>query len=326
MKAVCIREPGGTDQLEIREVPDPEPIENQVQLDVHATALNRADLLQRRGLYPPPKGESDIMGLECSGVVSRIGPGVSAVSVGDRVMALLPGGGYAEKVVIPEHMAIPIPECFEFHQAAAIPEAFLTAREGLFTLGCLAPNDTVLVHAAGGGVGSAAVQLAHDFGAQVIATAGGPEKLALAKELGADYCVNYRSEDFADVVKQATKGKGANVILDFIGGSYWDKHAKSLATAGRLVVIGIMGGAKVTLNFGQVLSRRWQILGLVMRARPVAEKVAITRAFVRESLPALADGRMRPVVDRVFPMDEVVAAQERMERNENLGKIVLAIR
>ena len=326
MKAVCIREPGGTEQLEIREVPDPEPVDNQVQLDIHATALNRADLLQRRGLYPPPKGETDIMGLECSGVVSKIGAGVSAVSVGDRVMALLPGGGYAEKVVIPEHMAIPIPASFDFHQAAAIPEAFLTAREGLFTLGRLSPSDTVLIHAAGGGVGSAAVQLAHSFGARVIATAGGAEKLALAKELGADQCVDYRTDDFAEVVKQATGGTGANVILDFIGGAYWDKHAKSLATAGRLVVIGIMGGAKVTLNFGQLLSRRWQVLGLVMRARPVAEKIAITRAFVRESLPALAEGRMRPVVDRVFPMSEVVTAHERMEANANIGKIVLAIR
>ncbi len=326
MKAVCIREPGGTDQLEIRKVLDPEPAENQVQLDAHATALNRADLLQRRGLYPPPKGETDIMGLECSGVVSKVGAGVSAVGVGDRVMALLPGGGYAEKVVIPEHMAIPIPERFDFYEAAAIPEAFLTAREGLFTLGRLAPGDTVLVHAAGGGVGSAAVQLAHTFGAQVVATAGSPEKLGLAKDLGADYCVNYRTEDFAAVVKEATAGKGANVVLDFIGGSYWEKHTKSLATAGRLVVIGIMGGAKVTMNFGQLLSRRWQVLGLVMRARPVTEKIAITRAFVRESLPALADGQMRPVVDRIFAMDDVVAAQERMEANENLGKIVLAIR
>lgn len=326
MKAVCIREPGGTDQLEIREVPDPEPTENQIQLEVHATALNRADLLQRRGLYPPPKGETDIMGLECSGVVSKVGAGVSAARVGDRIMALLPGGGYAEKVVIPEHMAIPIPERFDLYEAAAIPEAFLTAREALFTLGRVATGDTVLVHAAGGGVGSAAVQLAHTFGAQVIATAGSPEKLALAKELGADHCVNYRTEDFAAVVKKATDGKGANVILDFIGGSYWEKHAKSLATAGRLVVIGIMGGATVTMNFGQLLSRRWQVLGLVMRARPLAEKVAITRAFVRESLPALTEGRMRPVVDRVFPMGDVVAAQERMEANENLGKIVLAIR
>lgn len=325
MKAVCVLEPGGTEQLVIQEAPDPEPGPGELQLDVHATALNRADLLQRRGLYPPPKGASDVLGLECAGVVAKCGEGTGSTT-GQRVMALLPGGGYAEKVVIPEAMAIPVPRELSFEEAAAIPEAFLTAREGLFGLGRTEPHETVLIHAAAGGVGSAAVQLAHQCGARVVATAGSEEKLDLARKLGADVAVNYRSGDFPEAVLELSEGRGADVVLDFIGASYWDAHKKCLATAGRLVVIGILGGPKLTVHLGQLLSRRWQILGLVMRARPVAEKVAITAAFRRESLPLFADGRLRPVIDRVYPMEEVRAAHQRMEENENLGKIILKIR
>ncbi len=323
MRAVCVREPGGPEQLEVREVPEPACGPAELLVDVRATALNRADLLQRRGLYPPPPGVTDILGLECAGVVCAVGADCDPAWLGARVMALLPGGGYAERVALPEGMAMRIPERLSFTEAAALPEAFLTAREALFSLGQLQPEQTVLIHAAGGGVGSAAVELARVLGAQVIATAGTPEKLALARRLGAALAVDYRHADFAAATLQATGGAGADVILDFVGASYWDAHEKCLATGGRLVVIGLLGGSKVTLNLGRWLARRWQLLGLAMRPRPLVEKLAVTRAFVRDSLPLFEAGLLEPVVDRVYPLDEVRAAHARMEANENVGKVVL---
>jgi putative PIG3 family NAD(P)H quinone oxidoreductase len=325
MKAIVITAPGGPENLALKDVPDPQPSENQVLVDVRATALNRADLLQRRGVYPPPKGESEILGLECAGVVSAVGPAVSAVKPGDRVMALLAGGGYAEKVAIHERMAIPIPDSLGFEQAAAVPEAFLTAREALFTLGQLEPRGFVLVHAAAGGVGSAAVQLAREHGAHVIATAGDASKLARVAELGAHTLVNYKTEDFVEAAKRASGGAGVDVILDFIGGSYWDKHAACLAVGGRCVVIGLLGGTSAEVNLALLLMKRQQILGLVMRSRPLADKIAITARFIRESLPLLAQGRLVPVIDQVFPLAEAGAAHQRMEQNLNVGKIVLAV-
>ncbi len=325
MKAIVITEFGDADKLALKDVPEPTLSPGQVMVDVKATALNRADLLQRRGFYPPPKGESDILGLECAGVVSALGDGASSLSVGDRVMALLPGGGYAEKVAIDQRMAIPVPDALSFTDAAAIPEAFLTAREGLFTLGRLEPGAAALVHAAGGGVGSAAVQLAHDHGATVIATAGTAQKLELAKSLGADVVVNYKNEDFVEIALDTTKKKGVDVVVDFIGGGYWEKHSKCLATAGRCVVIGVMGGTSGEVNFGQILRKRLQILGLIMRARPLEDKIAITATFIRESLPKVANKTLRPVIDTVMPLADAAKAHERMEANLNLGKIVLSV-
>lgn len=325
MKAIVIREPGGPEVLSLEEVPEPRLGEGQIAIDVRATALNRADLLQRRGLYPPPKGESEILGLECAGVVAAHGPGASGPPIGSRVMALLPGGGYAERVVVPARMALPIPEGLSFEQAAAIPEAFLTAQEALFTLGRVAPNDTVLVHAAAGGVGSAAVQLAHEHGARVIATAGSDEKLARVRALGADVAVNYKTADFAEAVRSATNGRGADVVLDFVGGAYWEKHASCLAVGGRVVVIGVLGGPMAEVNLAQLLMRRYQILGLVMRSRPVADKIAISQAFARNWLPRFATGKLAPVVDSVLPLSEARRAHERMEENANVGKIVLTL-
>ncbi len=240
-------------------------------------------------------------------------------------MALLPGGGYAERVAIPARMAIPIPEQLDFVQAAAIPEAFLTAREALFTLGRLEPGEHVLIHAAAGGVGSAAVQLAHRFGGRVIATAGSAEKLAKVRELGADVTVDYKQEDFVEVVKRVTDGRGANLILDFVGGAYWPKHAACLAIGGRCIVIGLLGGTSAEVNLAQLLQRRYQILGLVMRSRSVSDKIAITRAFIRESLPLFEDGRLRPIVDSVFPLVDAAKAHAHMEQNANVGKIVMTI-
>jgi tumor protein p53-inducible protein 3 len=325
MKAIVVKQPGNAEDLVLEEVPEPALAEGHVLVDIRAAALNRADLLQRRGLYPPPKGATDIMGLECAGVVRDVAPGVTQVARGDRVMALLPGGGYAERVVVPEPLAMRIPEALSFVEAAAIPEAFLTAREGLFTLGHASAGDAVLVHAAAGGIGSAAVQLAKEAGAHVIATAGSDDKLARVQALGADTLVNYRTQDFAEVVRQVTGGAGANVILDFVGGAYWKQHAQCLATAGRLVVIGVLGGMTAEVNLAQLLQRRFQILGLVMRSRPLPDKIAITRAFVEASLPLFERGRLHPVIDRVFPLAEAGKAQAYMETNANFGKIVLEV-
>jgi len=325
MKAIVISEPGGPDVLRLADVPEPELRPGFVLVDVKATALNRADLLQRRGLYPPPRGETDVLGLECSGVVSKVSGEITSLREGDRVMALLPGGGYAERVAVHEKMAIPIPDRLSFAEAAAVPEAFLTAREGLFTLGRLSPEDTVLVHAAAGGVGSAAVQLARRAGARVLATAGTAEKIEKVRALGAHRVVNYKADDFAEIALAETGKKGVAVALDFVGASYFQKHMACLAVGGRLVVIGVMGGPSVDLNLAQLLMRRTQILGLVMRSRPLADKIAITQAFVRESLPLLADGALNPIVDSVLPLADAAKAHERMEANLNFGKIVLEV-
>ncbi len=325
MKAIVIVEPGGPEKLELREVAAPALRDGCVLVDVKATALNRADLLQRRGFYPPPKGETDILGLECAGVVAELGAGVSSVAPGDRVMALLPGGGYAERVLVPEKMLIPIPANLSFEQAAAVPEAFLVAREALFTLGRMRANDVVLIHASAGGVGSVAVQLAKQAGARIVATAGSDDKLAWVAALGADVVVNYKSGDFVDAVKKLSDGKGADVVLDFVGAAYWQKHASCLSIGGRVISIGVLGGASAEVNFAQLMSRRYQLLGLVTRSRDVSEKIVITQAFIRETLPLIASGAVKPLIDSVFPLADAVKAHERMEANLNLGKIVLSV-
>ena len=327
MKAVVVLEPGGPEQLQLVERPDPSPGAGEIAIDIHATALNRADLLQRRGLYPPPPGVTDILGLECAGIVSALGPGCTGrLAPGDRVMALLAGGGYAERVVVPEALAMQVPEALSFELAAAVPEAFLTASEALFVAGALQPTDSVLIHAAAGGVGSAAVQLAHYAGARVFATAGGTAKCDWVRALGADTAIDYLSRDFAQVVLEATAGRGVDVILDFIGASYAEQHGACLAVRGRHVVIGTLGGAKANVNFGRLLQKRQTLVGMVMRTRSIPEKLQLTRAFVRTTLPLLEGGRVKPLVDSVFSLREVARAHERMEANENLGKIVLRVR
>jgi len=327
VKAVLVSEPGGTEQLKLVELPEPEPGPGEIAIDIHASALNRADLLQRRGLYPAPPGTTEILGLECAGVVSALGPGSSGtVRIGERVMALLAGGGYAERVLVPEGMAMKVPDLLSFEQAAAIPEAFLTAREALFVMGQLAPTESVLIHAAAGGVGSAAVQLAHAAGARVFATAGGATKCDFVRALGADVVIDHKSQDFAQIIQDESAGRGVNLILDFIGAAYAEKHATCLAVRGRQIVIGSLGGAQATVNFGRLLQRRQSLIGLVMRSRSAQEKIELTRAFVRTTLPMLADGRLKPLVDSVFPLADVARAHERMEANQNLGKIVLRVR
>ncbi len=327
MKAVIVETPGGPEQLRLVELPDPVPGPGELAIDIHAAALNRADLLQRRGLYPPPSGTTDILGLECAGVVSALGPGCTGrLRLGERVMALLAGGGYAERVIVPEGIAMKVPDALDFEAAAAIPEAFLTAREALFAVGELAATESVLIHAAAGGVGSAAVQLAVRAGARVFATAGGSEKCAWVRALGAQTVIDYKSEDFAAVIRARTSGQGVNVILDFVGAAYAEKHAACLAIRGRHVVIGVLGGAQAKVDLGKLLQKRHSLRGLVMRSRSSDEKIELTRAFERSTLPLFADGRLKALVDSTFPLAEVARAHERMEANANLGKIVLKLR
>lgn len=325
MDAVIVREPGGPDRLELGRVPVPTLEPGCVEIDVAACALNRADLLQRRGAYPPPPGASDILGLECAGVVRAVRGDVGSLRVGDRVMALLAGGGYAARAVVPHGQVLPMPPGLSFTEAAAIPEAFLTASEALFTTGELGAGQWVLIHAAAGGVGSAAVLLARSIGAQVAACVGSSAKAEWVARLGADLVINYRQEEFDAVCLAHTRGLGVDVVLDFIGAAYAERHQRCLAEAGRWVVLGMLGGSEVRLDLGRVLRRRLHIAGLVMRSRSAADKAAIVGRFRERFLPGFEHGSFAPQIDRVYPFSEVRAAHERMEANQNLGKIVLEI-
>lgn len=325
MRAVIVRQPGGVEGLELGRAPAPVLAAGCVEISVRATALNRADLLQRRGLYPPPPGASEILGLECAGVVREVAAGVTEYRSGDRVMALLAGGGYAERVVVPAGLVLPIPSGFSFEQAAAIPEAFLTASEALFSVGKLSAGDSVLIHAAAGGVGGAAVQLAKLAGARVLAGAGSAEKVAWVKALGADLVFNHREADFEALCLAETAGRGVDVVIDFVGAPYAERHLRCLAEAGRWVVVGVLGGALGTLDFARVLRRRLQIAGLVMRSRSVADKTAIVRRFAERLWPHFESGELKPMIDRVYPWADVRAAHERMEQSSNSGKIVLRV-
>lgn len=336
MQAVVVRSHGGPEQLAVAAVPVPALGAGCIDIEVRACALNRADLLQRRGLYPPPPGASEILGLECAGVVRAAAPDVASFARGDRVMALLAGGGYAERVVCPAAHALPIPRGLEFEQAAAIPEAFLTASEALFSTASLGAGDVVLIHAAAGGVGSAALQLAKLAGARVIASVGTEPKAEWMRALGADRVAIHTKEDFAEVCADETAGRGVDVILDFVGGSLAERHQKCLAEGGRWVVLGLLGGNRATIDLALVLRKRWQLRGLVMRTRSGEDKAAIVARFAERFLARFAPGELshdarapqpalRPLLDRVYPLSEVRAAHERMERNENLGKIVLRV-
>ncbi|WCN38236.1 NAD(P)H-quinone oxidoreductase [Aneurinibacillus uraniidurans] len=324
MKAILVEKE--TRHLYIGETPDPTVGDDEILVQVKATALNRADLLQKRGLYPPPKGASEIIGLEMAGVIEAVGRHVVGHKPGDRVCALLPGGGYAEKAVIPAGMAIPIPDSFSFAEAAAIPEVFLTAYLNLFWLGGLQSGYNVLIHAGASGVGTAAIQLVREAGATAIVTAGSEEKLATCQKLGASTLINYKESPFLDAVKEATNGKGVNIILDFIGASYWEQNIKSLAVDGRLVIIGTMGGAKAeTINLGLLLSRRLQVIGTALRSQPVEKKIALTQEFCEFALPRFQDGRLVPVIDSTWDWTQVNEAHAHMEQNKNTGKIVLTL-
>lgn len=325
MQAVIFEEPGGPEVLKVGQVADPVPGADQLLVRVRTTALNRADTLQRQGLYPPPPGESDVLGLELAGEVEAVGSAVRNVHVGDRVFGLVGGGGYAERAVLDVRMAMPIPSGWSFTEAAAVPEVFFTAQETLFTLAQLRAGETVLIHAGASGVGTAGIQMARETEANVLVTAGSAEKIAHCIELGAAAGCNYKERGFADWVHERTEGRGVDVIEDFIGAAYWDDNLKSLATGGRLVLVGFMGGTKAQTNLGLILMKRLRIFGSVLRSRPLADKIDITRRFQTDWLPLLKAGRIKPIIDRSFRLHEAADAHRYMEANKNVGKIILDV-
>lgn len=325
MKATRIAADGSGD-LSWGDAPAPTPGPHNVVVDVHATAVNRADLLQRRGFYPPPPGESEILGLEAAGVVASVGAQVTRVKVGESVCCLLAGGGYAERVGVHEAMVLPIPAGLDFVQAAAIPEAFYTAFVNIVQEGGLARDERVLIHAGASGVGTAAIQLVKARGAIAYVTAGSDDKLARCRALGADAGINYKTESFAERVAALTGGQGVDVILDCVGGPYLEPNVGALRSRGRLVIIGLMGGTKADVNLGLLVSRRLRVIGSVLRTRSLAEKVAITDAFRAEVLPLFATGGLKPIVDATYPIADAAAAHEYVAANKNFGKVVLLVR
>lgn len=322
LKAILFDQPGDPDVLRYDDAPDPQPAEGELLVRVRATAVNRADLLQRRGGYAPPPGASPILGLELAGEV--LAP-AGDWRAGDRVMAVVTGGGYAQLAAVPAGVAIRIPEPFSFEQAAAIPEAFLTAYLNLFTLGRLQPGDAALIHAGASGVGTAAIQLARAAGARVLATAGSDEKLALCRELGAEVAINYRAEAFQDCVRAATGGRGADVVLDFVGAPYWDANMAALAPGGRLMLIGFLGGSRGQLDLGAIMGKSLTVTSTTLRRTPLPQKIALTRAFAEFALPRFASGELRPVVDTILPLAQAAEAHQLLEANRNAGKVVLRV-
>jgi putative PIG3 family NAD(P)H quinone oxidoreductase len=325
VKAIVVDSPGEPEVMHLGEVPDPTPGPGEVLVRARATAVNRADTLQRRGFYPPPPGASEIIGMEVAGEVAALGEGAEGWRAGDRVMGLLSGGGYAELVAVPAGQLMPIPEGMSYTDAAAIPEVFLTAHDNLFTRGRLTAGETVLIHGGAGGVGTAAIQLARRAGARVLVTAGSAHKLERSRELGCDAGINHREEDFPARVGELTGGRGADLILDVMGASYLARNLDALATEGRLVIIGLQGGTTAEIDLNQLLRRRLTVLATTLRGRPLEQKAQIVRRFVEDALPGFDDGTLRPVVDRVLPLAEAAAAHRAMEAGENVGKIVLAI-
>jgi putative PIG3 family NAD(P)H quinone oxidoreductase len=323
MHAITIPEPGGPEALVWAEVPDPVPGEGEVLVEVVASAVNRADVLQRQGFYNPPPGASPYPGLECSGRIAALGPGVSGWAVGDEVCALLSGGGYAEKVAVPAGQLLPVPEGVDLKQAAALPEVVSTVWSNVFMIAHLRPGETLLVHGGSSGIGTMAIQLAKAVGARVAVTAGTKEKLDRCAELGADVLINYREQDFVAEIRQATDGAGADVILDNMGATYLDRNVQALAVNGRLAIIGMQGGVKGELNIGALLSKRGAITATSLRARPLEEKAAVVAAVREHVWPLFAAGHVRPVVDRELPMPQASEAHRLLEESGHVGKVLL---
>ncbi|MFF5439899.1 NAD(P)H-quinone oxidoreductase [Streptomyces achromogenes] len=323
MHAITIPQPGGPEALVWTDVPDPVPGEGEVLVEVAASAVNRADILQRQGSYAPPPGASPYPGLECSGKVAALGPGVSGWAVGDEVCALLAGGGYAEKVAVPAGQLLPVPEGLSLRQAAALPEVVCTVWSNVFMVAHLRPDETLLVHGGSSGIGTMAIQLAKALGASVAVTAGTKEKLERCAELGADVLINYREQDFVAEIKQATDGAGADVILDNMGAKYLDRNVQALAVNGRLAIIGMQGGVKGELNIGALLGKRGAISATSLRGRPLGEKAAIVAAVREHVWPLLAAGDVRPIVDREVPLPEAAEAHRLVEASGHIGKVLL---
>ncbi|MDH2425708.1 NAD(P)H-quinone oxidoreductase [Sphaerisporangium sp. TRM90804] len=317
MRAIVVSEPGGPEVLEWREVPDPRPGRGDVLIDVAAAGVNRADLMQRRGLYPPPPGVSDLLGLECSGVVAEVGEDVEGFSPGDEVCALLAGGGYAERVAVPWEQVLPVPAGVSTVEAGGLPEVACTVWSNVFMAARLRRGETLLVHGGTSGIGTFAIQLAKAFGSRVVATAGSPAKVRRCLELGADEAIDYREEDFSERVS-------ADVILDIVGAKYLRKNVTALAAGGRLVVIGLQGGAKGELDIGALLAKRAWIHAAGLRHRPVPDKGVIVRGVLENVWPLLDAGAIRPIVHATLPMAEAAEAHRILESSAHIGKVLLA--
>jgi putative PIG3 family NAD(P)H quinone oxidoreductase len=325
MKAVIVRAEGGPENLAIEQVLDPVPGSEEILIRTHGVGLNNADLLQRRGLYPPPPGTSPLMGLEVSGEVIAAGAKVTRWKKGDRVMALLAGGGYAERVAVHESLAMPLPDGLDYVAAAGIPEAFLTAWLELVTLAEIQAGDTVLIHAGASGVGTAAIQIVKALGAKAYITAGSSEKIQRCLELGADFGINYKTESFDSRILAETEGAGVNCILDLVGASHWEKNIRSLGIGGTLLLVGLGGGRKTELDLGPLLSKRITVIGSTLRSRPLHEKAALVDDFTRRAIPLFAKGKLKPIIDQSFPFDQVIDAHRYIEKQTNFGKVVLTL-
>ncbi|MGY1805067.1 NAD(P)H-quinone oxidoreductase [Blastococcus sp. SYSU D00922] len=326
MRAVTVPEPGGPEVLTWAEVPDPVCGPGEVVVDVAATAVNRADLLQRQGFYPPPKGASDILGLECSGVISEVGEGVDGWSVGDEVCALLAGGGYAERVAVPAVQLLPRPAGVELATAAALPEVTCTVWSNVFQLAGLRRGESFLVHGGSSGIGTMAIQLAARAGARVFTTAGTAAKLDVCRELGADVGINYRDQDFAEVIAEETGGRGVDVVLDNMGAKYLGRNVDALAIGGRLVVIGMQGGTRAELDIAKLLGKRASVHATALRSRPASGtggKAGIVAAVLHDVWPDVERGVVRPIVDRRLPMSRASEAHAVVEASEHVGKVLL---
>lgn len=325
MKAVSILNPGPESTLVIEEHPMPAPSEGELLVQVHATALNRADLFQRSGRYAPPEGTSDIPGLEMAGVIADIGPGCRGWAAGERVCALLPGGGYAQYVVVPEDMAIRMPDAMSFEEAAAIPEVFLTAYQALFWLGRLKPGERVLIHAGASGVGTAAIQMARLTGASVYVTASAA-KHDVCRTLGAHETIDYNTESFSERITSITGGEGVDLVIDFIGAPYFLDNIDVLGMDGRLVMLALMGGFELdTFKLNKLFRKRLHLKASTLRNRALSYKIKLTRVFVREMFSMFGDGLLKPVIDSVYAWEDVEEAQAYMAANKNRGKIVLRV-
>jgi len=325
MRAIIAEGSGGPEVLKLVERPVPQPKEGEILVRVRFAGVNRPDVIQRQGGYPPPPGAPDILGLEIAGEVVGSGPNAQRFSVGDRVMALVAGGGYADYAVVHESNALPIPDALSLEEAGAVPETYFTVWTNVFERGGLRKGETLLVHGGTSGIGTTAIQLARAFGATVIATAGSQEKCEACRRLGADVAVDYRKQDFVAAVKGATAGKGADVILDMVGGDYIPRNHEAAAQDGRIVQIAFLKGSKVEVDFRRLMLKRLTHTGSTLRARSVAEKASIARELEARVLPLLAEGRCRPVMDSTFPLEDVAQAHARMDGGEHIGKIVLKV-
>ncbi len=325
MKAITLPQPGGPEALVLDDVPDPMPRPGEVVVEVVAAGVNRADVMQRQGHYDPPPGSSAYPGLEVSGRIAQLGDGVDGWSVGDEVCALLTGGGYAEKVAVPVGQLLPVPAGVSLEDAAALPEVACTVWSNIFMTANIQPGEVLLVHGGGSGIGTMAVQLGREVGARVAVTAGSPEKLEVCRELGASILVNYRTEDFEAVVREATDGHGADVILDTIGAKYLARNVGLLAVNGRLVVIGLQGGRTAEIDLGAMLAKRCALVATTLRARPAAEKAVIVAAVREHVWPLIESGRVRPIVHAAYPLGDAAGAHREMEASTHVGKLLLRV-